>query len=65
MISESVQTQPHILLENRNVPVKKAEHNVTVDIKVRNLDFAMLIHWLNWFFATDSKEHVVCSAHSV
>lgn len=65
VVSESVQTQPHFLLENRNVPVKKAEHNVIVDIKARNLDSAMLIHWLNWFFAKDSKEHVVCSAHSV
>ncbi len=65
VVSESVQTWPHFLSENRNVPVKKAEHNVTVDIKTRNLDSAMLIHWLNWFFAKDSKEHVDCSAHSV
>jgi hypothetical protein len=65
VVSESVQTQPHFLLENRNVAVKKAVHNVTVDIKTRNLDSAMLIHWLNGFFAKDSKEHAVCSAHSV
>jgi hypothetical protein len=62
VVSESVQTQPHFLLENRNVAVKKAVHNVTVDIKTRNLDSVMLIHW---FFAKDSKEHVVSSAHSV
>jgi hypothetical protein len=62
VVSESVQTQPHLSLRKQKCTSQESRAQCHCRYQTRNLDSEMLIHWLNWFFAKDSKEHIVCSA---